>query len=104
MRSCLEYKRLSGNSIGDQSNETKLQLSKDPIEALLEQQLITLKNDAENVENKSSIKKDCLLQSIDLQRLRALVYRDTVRNEKNKSKPFVIVVYILWCFCIFLYS
>lgn len=38
------------------------------------------------------VNSECLLQNIDIYRLKALVYRDVVRNDKNKAKPYVIVV------------
>ncbi len=45
------------------------------------------------------VNSECLLQNIDIYRLKALVYRDVVRNDKNKAKPYVIVV----CFILFLF-
>lgn len=76
-------------------------LAKDPVEALLELQLAAHKISEKNRQNGKTAsngirqQSDCLLQNIDIYRLKALVYRDVVRNEKNKAKPFVIVV----CFC-----
>lgn len=56
---------------------------RDPIEALLEHHLNKQNDDSSN---------EFLLKSIDIYRLRSLVYRDVVRNEKNKAKPIVSVV------------
>ena len=70
---------------------------KDPVESLLEIQLEAHKNSLNKPKNKSTsnmprVNSECLLQNIDIYRLKALVYRDVVRNDKNKAKPYVIVV------------
>lgn len=89
VRSCLEFKRQNrqldpNTAVMDSSKNLKAQANKDPVEALLEYQM--------NIgQSKAHVRRDCLLQDIDLFRLRALVYRDVIRNEKNKAKPFVIV-------------
>ena len=88
VRSCLEFKRqnkqLDSNvPVMDSAKNLKASAGKDPVEALLEYQF--------NGQARKAVRKDCLLQDIDLFRLRALVYRDVIRNEKNKAKPFVIV-------------
>jgi hypothetical protein len=63
------------------------------------------KNSLNKPKNKSTsnnmprVNSECLLQNIDIYRLKALVYRDVVRNDKNKAKPYVIVV----CFILFLF-
>ena len=76
-------------------NETKICSSKDPIEALIELQLHALKNSESNngISHAPGGKvfSECLLQNIDICRLKALLYRDVVRNDRNKAKPFVIV-------------
>ena len=97
VKNCLEFRRNilnrgSNTVLADIVNETKLLSNKDPVEALIELQLSIYKNSSNLVGAK--IYPDFLLQYIDIFRLRALVYRDTVRNDKNKSKPFVIVVNI----------
>jgi len=88
VRSCLESKRRQQVSAGSSSSEVSAHLkamsAKEPVEALLETQM---KASAQRV----VAIKDCLLQEVDLYRLRALVYRDVVRNERNKAKPFVVV-------------
>ncbi len=74
-------------------NEAKLIGSKDPVEALVEMQLKNLETSSSTQQNISTkIYPESLLQNIDIYRLKALVYRDVVRNDRNKSKPFVIVV------------
>jgi hypothetical protein len=107
VRNCLENRRTNSghrNSI-DSIQQPSSSANKDPVEALLELQLAALKanhdarnkqtNNAKNLTSSTNGTKqysDCLLQNIDIYRLKALVYRDVVRNEKNKAKPFVIVV------------
>ncbi len=88
VRRCLESKRRKHSVVGDSSSEVSAQLkaisSKEPLDALLQTQMKSGKQ-------QGVVAKECLLQEVDLYRLRALVYRDVVRNEKNKAKPFVIV-------------
>jgi hypothetical protein len=72
--------------------------NKDPVEALAELQLKHLEHiqsktpGSVNSYSSGKVYPDSLLQNIDIYRLKALVYRDVVRNDRNKSKPFVIVV------------
>ncbi len=85
------------SSLNEILNDANILSNKDPIESLLELQLLAHKNasnnnNSNNESTNSQTRKDCLLQNVDLYRLRALVYRDVVRNERNKAKPFVIVV------------
>lgn len=83
VRSCLEFKKINKiKPITESGNSFSTLAAKDPVEALLENQV---KSEG------AGMKKDCLLQDIDLFRLRALVYRDVVRNDRNKAKPFVVV-------------
>lgn len=83
VRTCLEFKKINKQTpVIESGNNFNTLASKDPVEALLENQM---------KRESTGMKKDCLLQDIDLYRLRALVYRDVVRNDRNKAKPFVIV-------------
>ena len=78
--------------------EAKGLAQKDPVEALLELQLfahrmtIDPKPGAVNTLIGAKQYAECLLQNVDIFRLKALVYRDVVRNERNKARPFVVVV------------
>lgn len=105
VRNCLENRRnynASRTLIDASSLQDAKAATKDPVEALLELQLTSFKvaeGKRLRPKTKSNAPKpysDCLLQNVDIFRLKALVYRDVVRNEKNKAKPFVIVV----CFCL----
>ncbi|CAF0718488.1 unnamed protein product [Brachionus calyciflorus] len=97
VKTCLEFRRKNLNQntntqLSSLQNEVRVLSNKDPVEALIELHI----NNTKNPTNQTSligakIYPDCLLQNIDIFRLRALVYRDTVRNDKNKLKPFVIV-------------
>lgn len=103
VKTCIEFRRQSFNhssnsALVDIQNEVKHLLSKDPVEALVE---LHINYSNTPVSSKTSlvgakVYPDFLLQYGDLFRLRALVYRDTVRNDKNKLKPFVIVVIVYY--------
>lgn len=74
-------------------NEVNLLLNQDPVEALIGLHIFNsskLSNESGLIGTK--IYSESLLQYVDIFRLRALVYRDTIRNDKNKLKPFVIAV------------
>lgn len=87
--------RTSTAQLAEIVQETKQLAHKDPVEALIELHINRNKN-LPTSPNTSlvglKVYPECLLQYIDIFRLRALVYRDTVRNDKNKQRPFVIVV------------
>ena len=97
---CLEFRKCLNNPLSSSSfssipvnlyiDQAKLIGNKDPIEAILEAQL-----GSSGGGDKQKL-FDSLLQDIDIYRLKALLYRDVVRNEKNKSKPIVSVV----CCCL----
>lgn len=87
--------------LGDIVSEARGLANKDPVEALLELQLYAHKMSLEpksanpptsNPLIGAKLYPECLLQNIDIFRLKALVYRDVVRNDRNKARPFVIVV------------
>jgi hypothetical protein len=112
VRNCLEFRRhnpnnpnlVANNNLTDILNEAKLIGSKDPVEALIEMQLKNLEASSTSQQNISTkIYPECLLQNVDIYRLKALVYRDVVRNDRNKSKPFVIVVSV-YCFFVIFFS
>ena len=96
VKNCLDFrKRLNNPHLRSSSfsttpvntylDEAKAINNKDPIEALLEAQL----NGEGNLKQNTF---ESLLQDIDIYRLKALLYRDVVRNERNRSKPIVSVV------------
>ncbi len=39
--------------------------------------------------NVTTGKNDCLLQDVDILRLKAILYRGIIRNERHKSKPII---------------
>lgn len=113
VRNCLEFRRNQGNPmIGGQRepntlvdivNEAKITMQKDPVEALIELQMNSYLNaDIKPIERQvmpgSKKFSECLLQNVDICRLKALIYRDVVRNDRNKAKPFVIVVFKCFVF------
>ena len=106
VRNCLEFRRTQANNVGshrgsctltDIVNESKVTVNKDPVEALIELQMNSYLNSDTKPSEKQSVPgsrkfSECLLQNVDICRLKALIYRDVVRNDRNKAKPFVIVV------------
>ena len=101
VRNCLEFKRNSINPqpkiaytpLAEIAHEVKLLANRDPVEILLDLQLHSAASssnpgDASYIGAKQF--SECLLQSVDILRLKALLYRDVVRNDRNKNKPFVI--------------
>ena len=86
-------------SVADIVNEAAYIARKEPVEELLDMQLRQMQAPTSSSSGgpaKGSLGgrmlPDCLLQSVDIYRLKALIYRDVVRHEKNKSKPFVVAV------------
>lgn len=80
-------------------SETKFLSIKDPVETLVELQLQSQSankaGSPQKVSGDSIAGKtypECLLQYLDIFRLKALIYRDVVRNDRNKVKPYVVVV------------
>lgn len=74
---------------------------KDPIESILESTyLFNSSSDSatdENIENllSSFIKNsESVLQDIDIQRLRAIIYRDVVRQDRSKTGKNVVIVVV----------
>lgn len=105
VKNCLEARRsgVSSNRVDGSTqlaelvHETKQLSVKDPVEALIELQLNESSKTGGPVAQITSAGKtypECLLQYVDILRLKALVYRDVVRNDRNKVKPYVVVVTI----------
>jgi hypothetical protein len=103
VRNCLEYKRLAhhqpsgpkeASPLAEIVHEVKMLAHRDPVEILLDLQLHSNDNPPHSSPAFVGHKRysDCLLQSVDILRMKALLYRDVVRNDRNKNKPFVIVV------------
>jgi hypothetical protein len=125
VRNCLEFRKISLSSssssqlnnnkeedndnnkvtstLAEILNQVKSLSNRDPVEALVDIQLNNYKdrlidaNDQNDKELSSSKSKfpECLLQNVDIFRLKAIIYRDVTRNDKNKAKPYVTVVSIL---------
>ncbi len=99
VRNCLELRRSptlakrlpSIQTIGELLSEVKHLSSKDPVESLIEIQLAQSKGNEHGNKPGSKAYAECLLQNIDVLRIRALLYRNVIRNEKNKTKPYAIV-------------
>ena len=74
---------------------------KDPIEIILE--LTYLMNSSNELEIDSTIENllssiiknpESILQELDIQRLRAMIYRDVVRQDRNKAGKNVVIVVV----------
>ncbi len=111
VRNCLEFKRNSLNlaqqgkqareasPLAEIAHEVKMLANRDPVEILVDLQLHANETNGgpETTTPPPSFVgakrySECLLQSVDILRMKALLYRDVVRNDRNKNKPFVIVV------------
>ncbi len=109
VRNCLEFKRNSlnlsaqgkgareGSPLAEIAHEVKMLASRDPVEILVDLQLHANETSGSVIETPigaigAKQYSECLLQSVDILRMKALLYRDVVRNDRNKNKPFVIVV------------
>ncbi|UJR15136.1 hypothetical protein I4U23_002101 [Adineta vaga] len=101
VRHCVEcrFQRFDSSSTSKSSTTQPKTPMKDPIEAILE--LTYLLNASpetdqnENLENllNSFIKNpESVLQDIDIHRLRAIIYRDVVRQDRSKTGKNVVVV------------
>lgn len=103
VKTYIEFRKKSSQPISNEllvniRNEVNNLMNQDPVEALIELQLNYC---SRTFSNKSSlvgakVYSEFLLQYVDIFRLRALVYRDTIRNEKNKHKSFVIAVIFIF--------
>lgn len=116
VKNCLEARRnglsnrepqsSTSTQLAELINETKFLSVKDPVETLVELQLNSTKSPSSSATGGSIASKtypDCLLQYVDILRLKALIYRDVVRNDRNKLKPFVVVV-LLYIFSFILFQ
>jgi len=102
VRHCVEcrFQRFDPTLTSKPSQPLKTPM-KDPIESVLELTYLMnspQENDMdENIENllASFIKNaEAVLQDIDIHRLRAVVYRDVVRQDRNKTGKNVVIVVV----------
>lgn len=109
VRNCMESRfRTFDSSKVSTTLMTHKGTMKDPLETILElTDLMNLRegdqdNDDPTSFINSAIKNpESVLQELDIQRLRAIIYRDVVRQDRSKSGKSVVVVVvieILFCF------
>jgi hypothetical protein len=106
VRHCMEYRfqKFDSSKITNTLLTPKGTI-KDPLETILE--LTYLMNINENDEVSSPVRNpESVLQELDIQRLRAIIYRDVVRQDRSKTGKNVVVVvvnqaFFLFCFMCF---
>lgn len=109
VRNCMEYRFQKFDS--SKSTTTLLTSKgtiKDPLETILELTYLMHTNEHDNEDDDitnliaSFIKNpESVLQELDIQRLRAVIYRDVVRQDRSKTGKNVVVVVVnhaLLCF------
>ena len=105
--SAISHASRSGSiQLGEIVSEVKQLNQKDAVETLLEAHIHSFRTAPDAILNASQapppnqstttpvasrVHAEFLLQNRDILRLRALLYRDVIRHEKNKNKPFVVV-------------
>ncbi len=103
VRHCMEcrFQRFDTLKSSQTSSQPTKTSAKDPIESILELTYLMnnpQENDTdENIESLllSFIKNpESVLQAIDIQRLRAIIYRDVVRQDRSKTGKNVVVVVV----------
>jgi uncharacterized membrane protein YdbT with pleckstrin-like domain len=113
VRHCMEYRFQKF----DTSKTTNTLLTskgsmKDPLETILESTYLMNinENDKENEDISNLISSfiknpESVLQELDIQRLRAIIYRDVVRQDRSKTGKNIVVVVVnqafLFAFCVF---
>jgi len=112
VRNCMEYRfqKFDSSKISTTLLTSKGTI-KDPIETILELTYLMNTNENDNNENDditnliaSFIKNpESVLQELDVQRLRAILYRDVVRPDRNKTGKSVVVVVVNQAFFIYLF-
>ena len=100
VRHCIECRFQRFDSSKTSSTQTKTPF-KDPIECILELTALFNSPPDENIDETiesllSSIIKnsESVLQDIDIHRLRAILYRDVVRQDRSKTGKNVVVVVV----------
>jgi hypothetical protein len=102
VRHCMEcrFQRFDPSLTSKPSQPMKSPM-RDPIEALLELTYLTNPPPETNLNENIDIliasfikNPESVLQDIDIQRLRAIIYRDVVRPERNKAGKNVVVVVV----------
>jgi hypothetical protein len=100
VRQCLEcrYQRFDTSKTSPPPSKTPF---KDPIESILELTYLLNSSHDENINENietlilSFIKNsEAVLQDIDIHRLRAIIYRDVVRQDRSKTGKNVVVVVV----------
>ena len=109
VRHCMEcrYQRFDSTSAASKPSPPSAATSvtkgpsKDPIEIILE--LTYLMNSSNEIDIDSTIENllssiiknpESILQELDIQRLRAMIYRDVVRQDRNKAGKNVVIVVV----------
>jgi hypothetical protein len=103
VRHCMEYRYQQFDpslTIKPPQLQSKVPM-KDPIETILElTYLMNISNENEVEENIESLlssfikNPESVLQEIDIQRLRAIIYRDVVRQDRSKTGKNIVVVVV----------
>ena len=104
VRNCMEcrFQRFDTLKNSQPSSLSKPSGFKDPIESILESTYLFNSSSSdlstdENIENLllSFIKNsESVLQDVDIQRLRAIIYRDVVRQDRSKTGKNVVIVVV----------
>ncbi len=108
VRHCMELRFRKFDSSKNSTTLTPKGIIKDPLETILELTYLmnTNENDNDDISNliTSFIKNpESVLQELDVQRLRAILYRDVVRPDRNKTGKSVVVVVVNQAFFIYLF-
>jgi len=109
VRHCMEFRFQKFDSSNNSNTLfTSKGTIKDPLETILELTYLmnTDENDNENDDISillaSFIKNpESVLQELDIQRLRAIIYRDVVRQDRSKTGKNVVVVVVNQSICFF---
>jgi hypothetical protein len=106
VRNCMEFRfrKFDHSKIVNNSSTAKGTV-KDPIESILElTHLMDPNEDGQEEEDISDLiasfikNPESVLQELDIQRLRAIIYRDVVRQDRSKAGKSVVVVVVIEAF------
>jgi predicted nucleic-acid-binding protein len=102
VRNCMEFRYRKFDFSKVSNTSTAKGPIKDPLEAILE--LTYLMNPNEDGQEEEDISDliesfiknpESVLQELDIQRLRAIIYRDVVRQDRSKAGKTVVVVVVI---------
>jgi hypothetical protein len=102
VRHCMEYRfqKFDSSKISNTLLTAKGTI-KDPLETILELNYLmntdaneTDNNDISNLISSFIKNPESVLQELDIQRLRAIIYRDVVRQDRSKTGKNVVVVVV----------